>query len=145
MGPMSTTDIAQMLSNTLYHRRFFPIYAFNVLGGLDENGQGAIYSYDAIGSYERVFYSASGSGQSLTMPILDNQVGLHNQTDKDEPFQCPGVVPIRDDLQIDEATELMKDAFVSAGERDIYTGDNVDIWVITQDGVRKENFALKAD
>lgn len=143
--PMSTTAIAQMLSNTLYHRRFFPIYAFNVLGGLDENGQGAIYSYDAIGSYERVFYSASGSGQSLTMPILDNQVGLHNQTDKVEPFQCPGIVPIRDDLQEDEAKELMKDAFVSAGERDIYTGDSVDIWIITQDGVRKENFALKAD
>jgi 20S proteasome subunit beta 6 len=143
--PMSTPAIAQMLSNTLYHRRFFPIYAFNVLGGLDEKGQGAIYTYDAIGSFERVFYSASGSGQSLTMPILDNQVGLHNQLDKTEPFQCPGVVPIREDLEKGEALELMKDAFTSAGERDIYTGDHVDLWCITADGIDYERFDLKRD
>merc|ERR1711918_265915 len=113
--------------------------------GIDDEGKGCIFSYDAIGSYERVFYSASGSGQSLTMPILDNQVGLHNQTDKDEPFQCPGVVPIRDDLEHGETLELMKDAFTSAGERDIYTGDSVDFWMITAEGVRTERFSLKAD
>merc|ERR1711998_642521 len=136
--PMSTTAIAQLLSTTLYHRRFFPIYAFNVLGGLDDEGKGCIFSFDAIGSYERVFYSASGSGQSLTMPLLDNQVGLHNQTNKVEPVQCPGIVPIRDDLTVDETLELMKDAFTNAGERDIYTGDFVDFSIITADGVRTE-------
>merc|ERR1711871_58407 len=143
--PMSTPAIAQLLSTTLYHRRFFPIYTFNVLGGLDENGQGCIFTYDAIGSYERVFYSASGSGQSLTMPILDNQVGLHNQTNKVEPVQCPGIVPIRDDLTVDETLELMKDAFTNAGERDIYTGDTVDFSIITAEGTRVERFALKRD
>jgi len=143
--PMSTPAIAQMLSNTLYHRRFFPIYAFNCLGGLDEEGKGAIYTYDAIGSFERVFYAAQGSGQSLTMPVLDNQVGLHNQTDKVEPFQCPGVVPIREDLEIEEALNIMKDAFTAAGERDIYTGDMVDFSIITKDGTSHERFALRRD
>merc|ERR1711871_8576 len=143
--PMATPAIAQLLSTTLYHRRFFPLYTFNVLGGLDENGQGCIFTYDAIGSYERVFYSASGSGQSLTMPLLDNQVGLHNQTNKVEPVQCPGIVPIRDDLTVDETLELMKDAFTNAGERDIYTGDTVDFSIITAEGTRVERFALKRD
>jgi len=36
----------------------------------------------------------------------------------------------------EETLELVKDIFASAGERDIYTGDFVDIYVITKDGTK---------
>lgn len=35
---MSSQAISQLLSTTLYHRRFFPYYAFCMVTGLDENG-----------------------------------------------------------------------------------------------------------
>ena len=33
-----------------------------------------MYTYDAIGSYERVGYSCQGSGKELIQPVLDNQL-----------------------------------------------------------------------
>lgn len=99
---MSCPAMGQLLSNTLYYKRFFPYYAFNVLGGLDNegtqikssscvwlellydfeqfqilleiSGKGCVFTYDAVGSYERVGYSAQGSGSTLIMPFLDNQL-----------------------------------------------------------------------
>lgn len=43
------------------------------------------------------------------------------------------------------ATVLVKDAFISAAEREIGTGDAVVITMISKDGIREEIFPLKKD
>ncbi|XP_020396617.1 proteasome subunit beta type-1 isoform X5 [Zea mays] len=111
---MSCPAMAQLLSNTLYYKRFFPYYAFNVLGGLDSEGKGCVFTYDAVGSYERTGYSAQGTGSTLIMPVLDNQL----------KSPSPLLLPARDavtPLSESEAIDLVKDVFASATERDIYT------------------------
>lgn len=130
---MSTSAAAQLLSVTLYYRRFFPYYCFCLVAGLDEEGRGAVYGYDAIGSFKRDEYGAMGSGQNFIMPILDNLIGHKNRHDPNHR------------LTADEAVAIIKDVFVTATERDIYTGDSVEIKLIKKTGITTELFSLKTD
>eukprot|EP00759_Apiculatamorpha_spiralis_P041269 PhF_6_TR39871/c0_g1_i1/m.59282/K02732/PSMB1; 20S proteasome subunit beta 6 len=132
-----TQAIAQMLSNTLYGRRFFPYYTFNVVAGLDANGDGVCYTYDAVGCTEPLQYGATGSGHTLIEPLLDNQIRRANQQ---------GLGPYVD-MSLAEAVTLVKDAFTGAGERDIYTGDSVMIYTLTKEKgvIETERFELRKD
>jgi len=129
----SVTALAQMLSTMLYHKRFFPYYTFNILAGVDDEGKGAAYHYDAIGSFERVPYATSGSGSSLVMSVIDNKMMPTNKTAPPPKLDKAGVI------------SLCKDALSSVGERDIFTGDFGEIFLIDAGGVTVEKFELRLD
>jgi len=131
---MSTPAAAQMLSTMLYYKRFFPYYISNMLVGLDNEGKGCVFSYDPIGHCEKSNYRAGGSAGALLQSLLDNQIGLKNMLNIKQ-----------ESIGLERALAVLKDAFISAAERDIYTGDSIAINIITKDGVKKETFELRKD
>lgn len=69
------------MSKTLYGRRFFPYYTFNLVAGLDDEGKGVVYGYDAIGSYGPDRALSQGSGGHMLLPYLDSQFVAYNNPD----------------------------------------------------------------
>lgn len=131
----TTESIAHLLSKTLYGRRFFPYYTFNLVAGLDKNGRGVLYGYDAIGSYDSATGLAQGSGAHMILPYLDAECIGYNNPDHDKK------PPITEESAID----LVERAFRAAAERDIYTGDRLEIIVLNKEGTRTVWKQLRKD
>lgn len=139
---LTIKSAARYIQHLLYGKRFFPYYVSTLIAGLDEEGKGAVYSYDPVGSYEREQCRAGGAAASLIMPFLDNQVNFNNQY---EPESDGKVKKQRKYLTLDETLELVRDAFSSATERHIQVGDGLEVLIVTKEGVRKEYYPLKRD
>ena len=134
----STAALAQMLSTILYGRRFFPYYTFNVIAGLDETGKGVCYSYDAVGCTEPLHYGTTGSGEPFVEPLMDCLINRINQSQH-------GVGKPPRELSYQEAMQMIRNAFTSAAERDVYTGDGATFHIITKDGIKVEHLELRHD
>eukprot|EP01056_Protomagalhaensia_sp_Gyna25_P003070 Protomagalhaensia_sp_Gyna_25__3069@NODE_281_length_4060_cov_232_967421_g216_i0_p3_GENE_NODE_281_length_4060_cov_232_967421_g216_i0NODE_281_length_4060_cov_232_967421_g216_i0_p3_ORF_typecomplete_len238_score26_66Proteasome/PF00227_26/4_4e34_NODE_281_length_4060_cov_232_967421_g216_i017812494 len=126
----SVEALAQKLSTVLYMRRFFPYYAGNLLVGISQGGQGVVYSYDGIGSYEPSFYAASGNANEMLLPVLDNVLK--------DPLRLP-------QQSEEEIGELLYAAMRAAAEREITTGDSVDLVLVKADGITVVNKPLRKD
>jgi len=122
---MSIRAIARLIQTMLYSRRFFPYYVYNILGGIEDDGSGAVYSFDPVGSYEREACRAAGAAQSLVQPFLDNQIYFKNQT------PAPGAPnPDPASLSLSTVLSLVIDSFTSATERHIEVGDGLEMFVV---------------
>jgi len=103
--------IANLLSTTLYMRRFFPFYAFNLLCGEKSDGTFVVYGYDAVGSYDEMPYGAQGSGIELVAPVLDNVIGRFKQNNS---F-----------IDKNGATQLISEIMDGVANRDMFTGTSI--------------------
>ena len=75
-----------------------------MVAGLDKNGKGVVYGYDAIGSYGSDKALAQGSGAHMILPLLDAEVGGYNNPNHSKK---PPITP-------ESAVELVYQAFRSA-------------------------------
>jgi len=89
-----------------------------ILAGLDEDGK--FYLYDILGGFldEIKDYTASvGSGMPYVLGLLERQY--------------------KKDLSVKEGVELAKEALKSSTQRDSASGNGIDVFTITKDGIKK--------
>lgn len=110
-----------------------PYYSFSLLCGLTKDGKGVVYGYDAIGSYDKIIIGVQGTGKELGCPVLDNQFKGHNNLNP----------KLAQDRQA--AEDAAKDAIHSIAERDIYTGDNVEVTFIDSTGIKTKREKVRKD
>ncbi len=110
-----TNTVAKMISGMMYERRFFPFLTQVIVGGVV--GKPAIYTLDPLGSVLPDEYAAVGTGAEMALGVLDPQ--------------------FRAGMTESEAVELAAKAVRAAAMRDSFSGDGMDVTVITEDGIKK--------
>ncbi|KAG5517834.1 hypothetical protein PMAC_000288 [Pneumocystis sp. 'macacae'] len=137
---LSVKSAARLIQTILYSRRFFPYYTYVMVVGMDE--EGAIYTFDPVGSYERVSYNAIGSSASLALPLLDSQVGRKNQYETvDGHLQSCIPTP----LSLEQAVKMIIDTYTSVSERHIQIGDKFQVFIETKNGIHIQEYPLRRD
>jgi proteasome beta subunit len=115
--PLSINALATLAGN---FARGGPFIAINpILGGVDEEGS-HVYSIDPAGGVMEDDYTVTGSGMQLAHGALEREY--------------------RDDLSIEEASELAARAVNAATERDTGSGNGFVLATVTEDGVEIEDY-----
>lgn len=108
-------SVAKMISNLMYERRFFPLLTQVIVGGIVDKP--AIYTLDPLGSVLPDEYAAVGTGAEMALGVLDPQF-KQGMSEKD-------------------AVDLALRSIKAATMRDSFSGDGIDVLVITKHGIKE--------
>lgn len=115
---ISVRSASKLLANVLFNRRYSPLFAQTIVGGVDEEGP-SIYILDVLGSLIPDKYAVVGTGTEIAMGVVEEGY--------------------KDDLTEEEAKDLVKRAVKSAISRDSMSGDGLDLLIITKAGITEES------
>ena len=110
--------IAMMSYNNIRQPSMIPFMAGLMIGGLNEDGNAELYSVEPAGSTMLVedFDANFSSGMPYILGLLERQY--------------------KKDLSIEEGVELAIEAIKSSSERDTASGHGVDVFTITNEGIK---------
>jgi len=115
--PISVRSAAKLMSNLLFYRRLAPLITQTIVGGIDAEGA-SLYSLDPLGSVIPDKYTVVGSGTEIAMGVVEEGY--------------------KENMNAEEAKELVVRAMKSAISRDIMSGDGIDFLIITKEGINEE-------
>jgi proteasome beta subunit len=117
---MRVEAAATLTSNILHSSRFYPFIVQTLLGGYDQNGP-AVYSLDPSGGVIKDKMISTGSGSPIAYGVLEDRFS--------------------DDLYVEEGIDVAIRAIKSAMERDTYSGNGIQVAIITDE----EGFKILSD
>ncbi len=114
----SVNAVVTLLSHILFQNRMsiFPYYAQLLVGGVDESGP-HLFSLGPDGSKVEDKYISTGSGSVIAYGVLEDNY--------------------KEGLEMEEAVRLAARAVSAATKRDIYSGGQIEVAVVTKEGFRK--------
>src|SRR6056297_1971603 len=114
---MSMEALSTLTGNLLRSGAFFVVQP--ILGGVDDEGA-HIYSIDALGGTTEEEYTVTGSGSQFALGVLEQHY--------------------EEDLSLEEAETVAARAIKSAVERDLASGNGINVAVVTEDGVEVSRY-----
>lgn len=111
---ISVKALSKMIANTLYARRFSPLYVQTVIVGVDADGP-ALFTLDMGGSLMPDEFTAAGTGTRTAYGVLERQY--------------------KESLTLKEAEEVAINAVRAGIARDAQSGGEIRIMTITKDGI----------
>jgi len=117
--PISVRAAAKLLSVILYQYKFTPFISEILFAGIDENGP-QLFVLDPIGSLIEDVYAAIGSGAKVAIGILESEYSP--------------------EISLENAKNLAIKALKATIQRDVTSGDGIDILVIKKDGTTEDSF-----
>ncbi|BBG24453.1 archaeal proteasome endopeptidase complex subunit beta [Sulfuracidifex tepidarius] len=110
---ISVKSAAKLLSTLLYQYKMMPFISEIIFGGIDENGP-QLFIMDPVGSLIEDDYAAVGSGARTAVGVLESNYSKGISTQ--------------------QAIEIAEKAVRASIERDITSGDGIDILAIDSKG-----------
>ncbi len=115
--PITTKAAAKLLSVLLYQYKYMPFISEILFGGIDD-GTPQFFVLDPLGSLLDDVYAAVGSGARVAIGVLESEY--------------------KDSLSISEGKELVIRSLRASIERDVTSGDGIDVLTITKDKIDTE-------
>ncbi|MFW9907315.1 MAG: proteasome subunit beta [Candidatus Thorarchaeota archaeon] len=112
--PISVRALSKMVANTLYSRRFNPLYVQTIIIGMDKDGP-ALFTLDMGGSLISDEYTATGTGVRTAYGVLEKD--------------------FRPNLTVKEAEEIAIQAVRAGIARDVQSGGAIHVMSVTKAGV----------
>ena len=114
---ISVRALSKMVANTLYARRFAPLYVQTVIAGVDEEGP-SLFSLDMGGSLIPETFTATGTGVRTAFGVLE--------------------LEYRPEMTVKEAEAVAIKAVKAGIARDAQSGGSIHLMTVTQSGVTEK-------